>query len=177
MRGYNIPVSTPDFAGKRIILLGAETALGAAVASALAAARASLALIGASNDAESAFAVQRLARRLGASVSQAIDATNEMAVRVMVRQASKALGGLDFAVVALNPASDESVAALARRFCSKEMNKRGGGAVAIVWPGTPTLLMPGDSPSATRVTNLSSAGRAPEEVTREVISALAAPSR
>ena len=171
-------VTNPDLASRRVLLLGAETDAGRAIASALSEAGARLAVVGASIGAETAFAVQRLARTLSAEASQAIDAANEMAVRVMVRQVSKALGGLDLAVVVLgDTATDGQVAALAKRFCSKEMNKRGGGAVAIVWPGTPMLLMPGDSPSATRVTNLSSAGRALEGVTRDVIAALAAPSQ
>ena len=88
-----------DLASKRVLLLGAETGLGRDSAAALSDAGARLALIGASNDAETAFTVQRLARKLKAEVSQAIDATNDMAVRVMVRQVAKALGGLDAVVL------------------------------------------------------------------------------
>jgi hypothetical protein len=87
-------VTTSDLSSKRLLLIGVETELGAEIARALAEAGASLALIAASNDPQTAFAVQRLARKLGAPVSQAIDATNEMAVRVMVRQVSKELRGL-----------------------------------------------------------------------------------
>ena len=78
----------------RALVLGAETPAGRALAAALAAAGARLALVAAGVDAGAAFEVQRLSRRLGA-LSQAIDATNEMAVRVMTRQVAKALGGLD----------------------------------------------------------------------------------
>ena len=93
---------TPDLAGKRVLLLGAETERGAEFARALGEAGALLALIAASNDPQTAFSVQRLARKLDAPVSQAIDATNEMAMRVMVRQVSKQLRGLD-AVVLCGP--------------------------------------------------------------------------
>src|SRR3990170_9005516 len=82
----------------RALVLGAETPVGRAIAAALAEAGARLALVASTTDAETAFAVQRLARRTGAALSQAIDATNEMAVRVMARQVSKALGGLDVVV-------------------------------------------------------------------------------
>ena len=85
-----------DLTGKRVLILGAETEIGRAVTTAVAEAGASVAAVAATSDAEAAFAVQRLARRLssdgGRSIAQAIDATNEAAVRVMVRQVSKELG-------------------------------------------------------------------------------------
>ena len=118
-------MTKPVLPGKRILLLGAETELGAEIARALAEAGASLALIAASNDPQTAFAVQRLARKIGAPVSQAIDATNEMAVRVMVRQVSKELGGLD-AVVFCGP-DDARVRTLALQFGQKELGRFGGG--------------------------------------------------
>jgi len=120
-------VTTPDLSGKRVLLLGAEADLGAEIASALADAGASLALIAASNDPQTAFAVQRLARKLGAPVSQAIDAMNEMAVRVMVRQVSKELGGLD-AVIFCGP-DDAGVRALTLQFGQKELGRHGGGVL------------------------------------------------
>ena len=92
-------MSGPDLAGKRVLVLGAETEVGNAVVSAVAEAGASVAAVAATSDAEAAFGVQRLARRLASGerkvIAQAIDATNEAAVRVMVRQVSKELGGLD----------------------------------------------------------------------------------
>ncbi|HSP55547.1 MAG TPA: SDR family oxidoreductase [Dehalococcoidia bacterium] len=118
-------MTIPDLTGKRILLLGAETDLAAEIVRALAEAGASLALIAASNDPQTAFAVQRLARKLGASVSQAIDATNEMAVRVMVRQVSKELGGLD-SVVFCGP-DDMQIRGLAFRFGQKELDRFGRG--------------------------------------------------
>lgn len=113
-----------QLAGKRVLLIGAETEIGRAAATALAEAGAPLALVATRSDAESAFAVQRFARKVGAATSQAIDATNEAAVRVMVRQVAKAIGGLD-AVVICTP--DESARELVRRFGEKEMGRSGGG--------------------------------------------------
>ena len=88
-----------DLTGKRVLILGAETDIGRAVTTAVAEAGASVAAVAATSDAEAAFTVQRLARRLSSDdrkvIAQAIDATNEAAVRVMVRQVSKELGGLD----------------------------------------------------------------------------------
>jgi len=97
---------SPRLAGKRVLILGAETEVGRAVTTAVAEAGASVASVAATSDAEAAFAVQRLARQLSSGgrrvIAQAIDATNEAAVRVMVRQVSKELGGLD-AVILCEP--------------------------------------------------------------------------
>jgi NAD(P)-dependent dehydrogenase (short-subunit alcohol dehydrogenase family) len=120
-----------DLTGKRVLLLGAETDLGREIASALTEAGVRLALVGASNDAGDAFAVQRLARKLNAEVSQAIDATNDMAVRVMVRQVSKALGGLDGAVCVLGP-GNSAVLDLARRHAQREFERAGVSGEFIV---------------------------------------------
>lgn len=147
---YNNPVPTPDLSGKRVLLVGAETDLGAEIARALAEAGAALALIAASNDPQAAFAVQRLARKLNAPVSQAIDATNEMAVRVMVRQVSRDLRGLD-AVVFCGP-DDARMRTLALQFGQKELGRRGGGVL------------------------VDAEGRSSDEAFTEIASALAAPS-
>jgi enoyl-[acyl-carrier-protein] reductase (NADH) len=116
----------------RALVLGAETPAGRALAAALAAAGARIALVAAGADAGAAFEVQRLARRLGA-LSQAIDATNEMAVRVMTRQVAKALGGLDalFFCADLGAATADALA-LACRFAAREMAPdRGRGGVIV----------------------------------------------
>ncbi|MEE8369880.1 MAG: SDR family NAD(P)-dependent oxidoreductase, partial [Dehalococcoidia bacterium] len=100
-------VASRDLSGKRVLLLGAETTLARTLAISLAEAGADVAVVAGSADAEAAFAAQRLSRRLTAlgrrSPAQAIDGTNEMAVRVMVRQIGKALGGLDAVVIAADP--------------------------------------------------------------------------
>ncbi len=119
-------MTTPVLGGKRVLVLGADTEAGQAVATALAEAGASLALVAAANDSPTAFAVQRLARKLSAPVSQAIDATNEMAVRVMVRQVSKELGGLD-AVVSC--ADSGSAFALTEKHANRELVRSGGGCL------------------------------------------------
>lgn len=113
----------------RALVLGAETAAGRALATALAAADARVAIVAASADPEVAFAVQRLSRRIGAASSQAIDASNEMALRVMTRQVSKALGGLDLLVFCADLGEKTADAmALASRFAAREMARAGGRA-------------------------------------------------
>ena len=113
----------PPLVETRILLLGAETGLGRATADALHLAGARLALVSSKPDAESAFAVQRLARRLGA-LSQAIDATNEAAVRVMARQLSKEMGGIDAAVSCVD---DPRARELFERHARREMKRTGEG--------------------------------------------------
>ena len=131
----------------RAVVLGAETPAGRAIASALAETGAQFALVASTGDAETAFAVQRLARRTGAALSQAIDATNEMAVRVMTRQLSKALGGLDtlFFCADLGDPTPQALA-LACRFAAREMARGRGGAVVVASAAatpTPELLPEG----------------------------------
>jgi NAD(P)-dependent dehydrogenase (short-subunit alcohol dehydrogenase family) len=125
----------PQLDDRRILLLGAETDLGAATATALANAGARLALVSGSRGAEAAFAVQRLARRLNAT-SQAIDATNEAAVRVMVRQVSKEMGGIEAAVSCV---SDPEARELFERHGRREM-KRTGEGVYVDATATPDVV-------------------------------------
>ena len=67
--------------------------------------------------------MQRLARRLNAT-SQAIDATNEAAVRVMVRQVSKEMGGVYAAVSCVD---DALARELFERHARREMKRIGDG--------------------------------------------------
>lgn len=113
----------PRLDDRRILLLGAETDLGRETADALHIAGARLAVVASVTAAESAFGVQRLARRVGA-LSQAIDATNEAAVRVMVRQLGKELGGIDAAVSCV---SDPAARELFERHARREMKRTGAG--------------------------------------------------
>ena len=123
-----------QLSGMRALVLGAETAAGRVLATALATAGARTAIVAASGDPEVAFAVQRLSRRIGAS-SQAIDATNEMAVRVMTRQLSKTLGGLDLlAFCADLGAGTAASLALAARFAAREMSRSGDGTILVATP-------------------------------------------
>ena len=126
-----------DLSGKRALVLGAETPVGRALAMALAEAGAAVAVVAATTDAEAAFAVQRLARRIGGlgrrSLAQAIEARNEMAVRVMTRQVGKELGGLDALLFCAELGEGTAGAAtLACRFAAREMARSGGGTIVIV---------------------------------------------
>ncbi len=113
----------PQLDDRRVLLLGAETDLGVATSTALAYAGARLALVSGSRDSEAAFAVQRLARRLNAT-SQAIDSLNEAAIRVMVRQVSKEMGGVQAAVSCV---SDATARELLERHARREMKRTGHG--------------------------------------------------
>ena len=122
--------------GKRVLVLGAETEIGAAIASALAGANADLALVAATTDSTAAFSVRRLSRRLSDGsrkvIAQAIDATNEMAVRVMVRQVAKTMAGLD-TIVFCADLGDGTQASLdlALRYGGRELAKARGLFVAV----------------------------------------------
>ncbi len=128
----------PDLAGRRALVVGADTPAGEEVARALAAAGAQVALVTAAPGAERALHVQRLARRLAQEhglrpLAQAIDPHNDMAVRVMVRQVAKALGGLDLAFFCPSPedAEAQEAFALVVRYATREMKRQGGGVVGM----------------------------------------------
>lgn len=128
--------------GMRALVLGAETAAGRHLATALAAAGAPTAIVAAGVEAEVAFAVQRLSRRIGAA-SQAIDAGNEMAVRVMTRQMSKALGGLELLLFCADLGDATAGAlALAARFAAREMTRAGAGRILVALPPGTTADIP-----------------------------------
>ncbi len=111
-----------------MLVLGAESALGRDCAEALAAAGATVALVASTVDAEAAFSVQRLSRRLRAAMSQAIDGSNQAALRVMVRQVGKSLGGLDAFVDTTGVAETR---AISEPLARKEMGRTGGGVYVI----------------------------------------------
>ena len=137
--------------GKRVLILGAETEVGRAISTAVAEAGASVAAVAATSEAEAAFAVQRLARRLSSSgrkvIAQAIDATNEAAVRVMVRQVSKELGGLDavvdctLATIDPDPSETEYLPhKFIRTHGGRELERRDGGRFVEVRSGWGEVL-------------------------------------
>ncbi len=131
-----------QLSGIRALVLGAETAAGQLLAAALAAGGARTAIVAASAEAEVAFAVQRLSRRIGAA-SQAIDATNEMAVRVMTRQMSKRLDGLDLLAFCADLGDEtQSALTLAARFTAREMARTGGGSILVALPRGTTVAVP-----------------------------------
>jgi NAD(P)-dependent dehydrogenase (short-subunit alcohol dehydrogenase family) len=163
----------------RALVLGAETPVGRAIAAALAEAGAQLALVASSTDAETAFAVQRLARRSGAALSQAIDATNEMAVRVMVRQVSKALGGLEAIVVCAVPDMDSlqrkgAAIGLIMRFGFRPLLRSGEGRFAAVSPSwsaeAEVTVMPG-----LKTALIGMMQKSPEAIAAEVVYQLTEP--
>ncbi len=124
-------MASAQFSGIRALVLGAETAAGRLLATALADADARTVIVAASAEAEVAFAVQRLSRRIGAA-SQAIDANNKMAVRVMIRQVSKALGGLDLLLFCADLGEKTGGAlALAARFAAREIARSGDGTILV----------------------------------------------
>jgi hypothetical protein len=130
-------VSGEGLNGKRVLVIGAESELGGEIVAALATAGADVGVVAGAVDADSAFQAKRLSRRVvaagGRSLAQAIDAGNEMAVRVMVRQVGKGLGGLDAVVFCadLGTSTDEG-SALAARYGGREVARSGGGNVVIV---------------------------------------------
>lgn len=169
-------VTQPDLTGKRVLVLGAETELGRALASALSEAGALVAVVAATSDAEAAFAVQRLSRRLAArgwpSPAQAIDATNEMALRVMVRQVAKELGGLDTVVFSadLGPQTHSSLE-LALRFGGRELARGGGRRFLLIGvrPNNVELQLP----AGVEVRAVGREGKGVQEVVNEALRGVA----
>ncbi|MFB3052434.1 MAG: SDR family NAD(P)-dependent oxidoreductase [Dehalococcoidia bacterium] len=161
---------------KRALILGGETAAGRVLATALAAAGAHTAIVAASPDAAVAFEVQRLSRRIGAT-SQAIDATNEMALRVMTRQLSKRLGGLDLLLFCAD-LGDGTVdtLAMASRFAAREIARAGEGAIVIALPGGTAADIPALAaeyePQGVRVLALDLPPQPDEAWAREVLERL-----
>ncbi len=84
--------------------MGAGGAAAQRLALALAAAGADVALTSATPDADEAFALRRLARKIEAlgrrSLVESVDMANGASVQVAVRQVAKALGGIDVLVLA-----------------------------------------------------------------------------
>jgi NAD(P)-dependent dehydrogenase (short-subunit alcohol dehydrogenase family) len=120
-------VTNVDLTGKRGLVAGVETDLGRTVAATLSRAGATVAVVATISDPDTTFATQRLARKLGGP-GQAIDGTNDMAVRVMVRQISKEIGGLDAIVLCTSPGA----VSLLARYGGKELDRSGGHHLVIV---------------------------------------------
>ena len=178
---------SPGLAGKRVLILGAETEIGRAITTAVAGAGASVAAVAATSEAEAAFAVQRLARQLSSGgprvIAQAIDATNEAAVRVMVRQVSKELGGMNAVVDSTRVGDPGPVAPpgasrphqLILRFGAKELFRGGGGRFVVVksaaWDKV-ALEVHMDTPKLT-IHRVSFDREPPRTVAEEILSAIA----
>jgi NAD(P)-dependent dehydrogenase (short-subunit alcohol dehydrogenase family) len=156
-------VSINELTGERVLVAGAETDTGRTIAVRLADAGASVAAVATTNDAETAFAVQRLSRKLGGT-GQAIDATNEMAVRVMVRQVSKALGGLD-AIVCTVP----DAAGLITRYGGKELDRSGGKHLIYIGERPAGAAEHGPKRPLWLAVTVSAEARTPEDIAEEVV--------
>ena len=118
----------PSLRGKRILVLGGETALGRALAVGLAEAGAEVAIASLSPDADAEFAINSALNELWAmgrrGLALAIDASEEAQVRDAVARAERELGRLDGAAVI---ARDDAVALEALRAAL-------AGRVAVVIP-------------------------------------------
>lgn len=143
-----------DLTGKRALVMGAGGPTGRAAALALAEAGADVAVSSVTQDGDEVMAVKRLARQIGGlgrrTLAQAADATRGTDVQVVVRQATKGLGGLDILVTAPNAflgkptetISDAEWRAVlsvnlsgtffACRAAGKEMLKQGSGRIITV---------------------------------------------
>jgi NAD(P)-dependent dehydrogenase (short-subunit alcohol dehydrogenase family) len=155
----------------RILIIGADSGFGGAIAQALAEEDTQLTLVASIPDPDAAFLVQRLGRLIGAT-AQAIDVTNDMAVRVMVRQAAKDMGGLDAVVFAAHSGDTVPEAlALALQHGGKEL-ARGEGRkfVAVV----PDELEIGEPPEGIEVNRSGTGDRPLEQVAAEVVAHIAA---
>ncbi len=100
----------PDLSDRKVLVMGAASEAGRAIAVAFAEAGATVALTTATTDANEAFTVQRLARSLAQGgqrgPSEAIDMSLGANVQVAIRQVAKELGAIDVLVTA--PAFDLS---------------------------------------------------------------------
>ncbi len=164
-------------AGKRVVLLGAETHLGELLARSLAEAGADVALIASSEDATRLFAVKRLSRYLASlgrrSPVQSIDLTNEMALRVMVRQISKELGGFEATIFAAELGAETAEAVRgALRFSGREMARKSKGGMFIeVGPERTVEATNPDTPVEALWVDRHE--RSDDEVVKDVVQALA----
>jgi NAD(P)-dependent dehydrogenase (short-subunit alcohol dehydrogenase family) len=102
---------TPNLAGRKALVLGANDPTAAAIALALAKAGADVAVTSTTGDPEEAFALRPLRRAIEAEGRQAIadiaDLGNGSSVQIAVRQIAKQLGRIDICVIASSEALDK----------------------------------------------------------------------
>ncbi|MPZ50436.1 MAG: SDR family NAD(P)-dependent oxidoreductase [Dehalococcoidia bacterium] len=99
------PMTTPaDLGGRCALVMGAGQPVAAAIAMGLAEAGADVAITSATADAEEAFELRRLAKRISAtgqrSSIESVDMSIATSVQVAVRKVAKELGRIDLLVVA-----------------------------------------------------------------------------
>jgi NAD(P)-dependent dehydrogenase (short-subunit alcohol dehydrogenase family) len=93
--------------------MGAASLVGSAIALAFAEAGADVAVTTATPEAEEAYEVRRLAKRIGEmrrrSMAEAVDLSSGTGVQITVRQVAKELGGIDVLVVATGARAGQAV--------------------------------------------------------------------
>jgi NAD(P)-dependent dehydrogenase (short-subunit alcohol dehydrogenase family) len=102
-----------ELSGRKVVVLGANDPVAAAVARAFAQAGADVAVTSTSGDPEEAFALRPLRRAIEASGRQAIadiaDLGNGASVQIAVRQIAKQLGRLDVVVITSSAPAEKAV--------------------------------------------------------------------
>jgi len=93
-----------DLSGRSVLVMGATHPVAASIALALAESGADVAVSSATPDADEAFAVRRLAKRISdlgrRSLAESVDLSSGTNVQIAVRQVAKELGRIDVLVVA-----------------------------------------------------------------------------
>lgn len=101
----------PNLTGKNAVVMGAGSEAAQAIALAFAQAGADVALTTATADAEEAFALRRVAKRITdlgrRGFVESVDMSLGTGVQVALRQVARALGGIDILVVATSARQDK----------------------------------------------------------------------
>lgn len=117
-----------DLQGKRVLIVGGETALGRALAVGLAEAGVDVAIASLSPDTKAEFAVNSALNELWAlgrqGIALAIDATDAAQVRDAVARTERELGRLDLAAAVAAPARAADEGALAFNALREAMGER-----------------------------------------------------
>jgi NAD(P)-dependent dehydrogenase (short-subunit alcohol dehydrogenase family) len=109
-RGFSVSDATKS-TSKHALIMGASGGVAEAIAASLAEAGFDVALTTATNDADQAFALRRISRRVTSlgrrSMNESVDMSNGAAVQVVVRQVAKEFGGIDLLVLAPDATVDK----------------------------------------------------------------------
>ncbi len=123
-----------DLRSRRVIVYGAETDLGRAVAEALRDAGAAVGVTSARTDGAALFALKRAA---AGGPAQAVDLGNATNVRVATRKLAKALGGLDLAVVLSGPEMPDAALRDVLEIAARELRRAEAGRIVLVAADVP----------------------------------------
>ena len=161
-------IATPNLSGHTALVIGAGNPVAASIAMALALSGANVAVTSATPDAEEAFELRRLSKRIAETgrrtMAESLDLSIATSVQVAVRQVAKELGAIDLAIVAADlrleqkPADRISDADWAKvialnlsgvfyacREAVPEMKRRGGGFIINIGSLAGRYAMPGGS--------------------------------